>query len=52
MLFLLSAMPYEGHLEAALHVFSHLKSKNNSGIIFDPKKSDVEKSDFYQTCRR
>ena len=35
MLFSYSAMPHEGHLEAALHVFLYLKSKSNSRLIFD-----------------
>eukprot|EP00804_Cyclotella_cryptica_P021849 CCRYP_000809-RA/>CCRYP_000809-RA protein AED:0.35 eAED:0.35 QI:0/0/0/1/0/0.33/3/0/307 len=41
-----AAMPRKGHLEAALHVFSYLKSKSNSRLIFDPKEPDVRKSDF------
>ena len=32
-----AAIPCKGHLEAALHVFSYLKLKNNSRLIFDPK---------------
>eukprot|EP00804_Cyclotella_cryptica_P022291 CCRYP_018117-RA/>CCRYP_018117-RA protein AED:0.37 eAED:0.39 QI:0/0/0/1/0/0/2/0/232 len=43
-----AAMPREGHLEAALHVFSYLKSKSNSRLIFDPKEPDVGKSDFVE----
>ena len=31
-----AAMPREGHLEAARHVFSYLKSKSNSRLVFDP----------------
>ncbi len=30
-----SAMPREGHLETTLHVFSFLKLKSNSRLIFD-----------------
>jgi hypothetical protein len=37
-----------GHLEAALHVFSYLKSKSNSRLIFDPKEPNVGKSDFVE----
>ena len=43
-----SAMPCEGHLEATLHVFSFLKSKSNSRLIFDPMEPDVGKSDFVE----
>eukprot|EP00804_Cyclotella_cryptica_P020242 CCRYP_010924-RA/>CCRYP_010924-RA protein AED:0.27 eAED:0.27 QI:0/0/0/1/1/1/2/0/495 len=43
-----SMMPREGHLEAALHVFSYLKSKSNSRLIFDPIEPDVGKSDFVE----
>eukprot|EP00804_Cyclotella_cryptica_P008802 CCRYP_015636-RA/>CCRYP_015636-RA protein AED:0.30 eAED:0.30 QI:0/0/0/1/1/1/2/0/194 len=39
-------MPCEGHLEEALHVFSYLKLKSNSRLIFDPEEPDVGKSDF------
>ena len=30
------AMPREGHLDAVIHVFSYLKLKHNSRIVFDP----------------
>eukprot|EP00804_Cyclotella_cryptica_P024391 CCRYP_018575-RA/>CCRYP_018575-RA protein AED:0.15 eAED:0.15 QI:0/0/0/1/0/0/4/0/667 len=43
-----SAMPREGHLEAALHVFSYLKSKSNSRLIFDPMEPDVGGSNFVE----
>ena len=43
-----AAILREGHLEAALHVFSYLKSKSTSGLIFDPKEPDVGKSDFVE----
>ena len=43
-----SAMPREGHLEAALHVFSYLKSKSNSRLIFDPMEPDVGDSGFVE----
>eukprot|EP00804_Cyclotella_cryptica_P024735 CCRYP_001712-RD/>CCRYP_001712-RD protein AED:0.26 eAED:0.27 QI:0/-1/0/1/-1/0/1/0/353 len=43
---LYSVMPREGHLEAALHVFSYLKSKSNSWLIFDPMEPDVGESVF------
>ncbi len=41
-------MPREGHLETALHVFSFLKSKSNSRLIFDPMEPNVGKSDFVE----
>ena len=41
-----SAMPCEGHLKPALHVFSYLKSKSNSRLIFDPMEPDVGDSNF------
>eukprot|EP00804_Cyclotella_cryptica_P009049 CCRYP_003148-RB/>CCRYP_003148-RB protein AED:0.45 eAED:0.45 QI:19/-1/0/1/-1/0/1/0/114 len=41
-------MPCEGHLEAALHVFSYLKSKSNSRLIFDPMEPDVGGSNFVE----
>jgi hypothetical protein len=34
-------MPREGHLEAALHVFSYLKLKSNFKLIFDLMEPDV-----------
>eukprot|EP00804_Cyclotella_cryptica_P026575 CCRYP_014011-RA/>CCRYP_014011-RA protein AED:0.14 eAED:0.14 QI:0/0/0/1/0/0.25/4/0/793 len=48
MLSLYSAMPHEGHLEAAFHVSSYLKSKSNSPLIFDPMEPDVEGSNFVE----
>jgi hypothetical protein len=36
----------EGYLEAALHVFSYLKSKSHSRLIFDPMEPDVGDSNF------
>lgn len=43
MLSFFAAMPCEGHLEVALHVFSSLKSKSNSRLIFDPKELNLGK---------
>ena len=42
------AMPCKGHLEAALHVLSYLKSKSNFRLIFKPKEPNVGKSDFME----
>ena len=38
-------MPHEGDLETALHVFTYLKSRSNSRLIFHPKEPNVGKSD-------
>ena len=43
-----AAMLHEGHLEVALHVFSYLKLKSNSRLIFDPKEPNVGKYDFVE----
>ena len=48
MLSLYSTMPREGHLEVALHVFSYLKSKSNSRLIFDPMEPDLGDSNFVE----
>ena len=54
MLSLFSLMPSDEHLEAALHVFSYLKSRKNSRLVFDQKEPavgndsiDCDWSDFY-----
>ena len=41
-------MACEGHLEPALHVFSFLKLKSNSRLIFDPTEPNVGKSNFVE----
>ncbi len=41
-------MPCEGHFEAALHVFSYLKSNSNSRLIFDPMEPKVGDSNFVE----
>ena len=48
LLSLYSAMMREGHLETTLHVFSFLKSKSNSRLIFDPMEPNVDKSNFME----
>ena len=48
MLSFFAAMLHEGHLEMALHVFSYLKLKSNSRLIFDPKEPNVGKYDFVE----
>ena len=41
-------LPREGHLEKAVYVFSYLKSKSNSRLVFDPKELDMIKYDFIE----
>ena len=38
------ALPREGHLEALIHVFGHLKRKYNSRLVFDPSYPEIDKS--------
>ena len=40
------ALPREGHLEAALHVFGYLKSHHNSRQVFDPTYPDIDQANF------
>ena len=35
------AMPRSGHLDAALHVVAHLKSRSNARMVFDPTYPDI-----------
>ena len=35
------AMPRRGHLDAALHVVAHLKSRSNARMVFDPTYPDI-----------
>ena len=35
------AMPRYGHLDAALHVIAHLKSRSNTWMVFDPTYPDI-----------
>ena len=41
-----SALPREGHLEAVLHIYSYLKAKHNSRMIFDPSYPEIDMSVF------
>ena len=43
------AYPREGHLEAALHVMSYLKTKHNSRLVFNPSYPNINEDDF-KTC--
>jgi len=40
------AMPREGHLEALLHVFAHIKQKHNSRLAFDPTYPKIDQRMF------
>ena len=40
------AMPREGHLECLFHMFSYLKIKHNSRMVFDPTYPDIDMSQF------
>jgi hypothetical protein len=40
------AMPREGHMLAALHVFAYLKKKQNSRMVFDPTYPEIDQSLF------
>ena len=42
------ALPCEEHLDALFHVFSYLKKRHNSGLVFDPTYSDTDQSKFQQ----
>lgn len=40
------AMPRQGHLKAALHMFAFLKCKHNAVMVFDPTVPDIDESAF------
>ena len=40
------AMPRQGHLQQALHIFAYLKRHHNSRIIMDPTYPDISTEDF------
>ena len=42
------ANPREGHLEAVFHVYSYLKNKHNSRMVFDPTYPDINMNVFKQ----
>jgi hypothetical protein len=41
-----TAMPREGHLDAMLRMFAHLKIKHNSRMVFDPTYPTIDMNDF------
>ena len=40
------AMPREGHLDAALHVFGYLSRKHNARMVFDPTYPEIDQDQF------
>ena len=40
------ALPRSGHLDAVFHIFSYLKKKNNSEMVYDPTEVDFDRADF------
>jgi hypothetical protein len=40
------ALPREGHLEAAFHIFAYLEKKHNSRLVFDPTYPTIDHSQF------
>jgi len=40
------AAPREGHLDAALHLFSHLQRRHNTRMVFDPSYPTIDMSKF------
>ena len=40
------AMPPEGHLEAVFRVYSYLKYKRNSLMVFDPSYPEIDHDNF------
>ena len=42
------ALPREGHLEAVFHIFSYLKKRHNSRMVFDPTYPHIDSSNFQE----
>lgn len=40
------ALPREGHLEVALNMFTYLKQKHNSRMVFDPTYPEINQEEF------
>jgi hypothetical protein len=38
------ALPRDGHLVGALHIFAYLDKKHNAGMVFDPTYPAIDKS--------
>ena len=46
MLASMMALPREGHLEQAFHMFAYLKNKHNAEMVLDPSVPNVDDSQF------
>ena len=42
------ALPREGHLDAALHLFAYLKGRHNARLVLDPTYPDIDMSNFQE----
>jgi len=40
--------PRDGHLDAALHVYSYLENKHNARLVLDPSYPDIDRSKFIE----
>lgn len=40
------ALPREGHLEQAFHIFAYLKEHHNAAMVFDPTEWNIPQGDF------
>ena len=40
------SMPRESHMDAVFHVFTYLKSRHNSRMVFDPTYPSIDKTNF------
>ena len=36
------SMPREGHIEQILHMFTYLRIKHNSSVVFDTTEPDID----------
>ena len=43
-----SAIPRQGHFEAALHIMGYLKLRHNSKLMFDPSCLDIDHTIFWE----
>ena len=42
------AMPREGHMDVVFHVFTCLKARHNSRMVFDPTYPSINKTNFQE----
>ena len=40
------ALPQSGHLDAVFYIFSYLRKKHNSEMVYDPTEVDFDRADF------